>query len=45
MLRICWASGPVPLAKFAPGKYVAQVKVRDNVAKKDMSQEATFEVK
>ena len=37
--------GPVPLAKFTPGKYVAQVKVRDNVAKKDMSQEATFEVK
>ncbi|PYQ03908.1 MAG: hypothetical protein DMF82_12105 [Acidobacteria bacterium] len=37
--------GPVPLAKYAPGKYVAQVKVRDNVAKKDMTQEATFEVK
>jgi hypothetical protein len=37
--------GPVPLAKFAPGKYVAQVKVRDNVAKKELSEEATFEVK
>jgi len=37
--------GPVPLAKYTPGKYVAQVKVRDNVAKKDMTQEATFEVK
>jgi len=37
--------GPVPLTKYAPGKYVAQVKVRDNVAKKDMTQEATFEVK
>jgi GWxTD domain-containing protein len=37
--------GPVPLAKYAPGKYVAQVKVRDNVAKKDLSEEATFEVK
>ena len=37
--------GPVPLAKFTPGKYLAEVKVRDNVAKKDMSQEATFEVK
>ena len=37
--------GPVPLAKYTPGKYVAQVKVRDNVAKKDMTEEATFEVK
>ena len=37
--------GPVPLAKFAPGKYVAQVKVRDNVAKKELTEEATFEVK
>jgi hypothetical protein len=37
--------GPVPLAKFTPGKYVAQVKVRDNVAKKDLTEEATFEVK
>ena len=37
--------GPVPLAKFTPGKYVAQVKVRDNVAKKDITEEATFEVR
>jgi hypothetical protein len=37
--------GPVPLTKFTPGKYVAQVKVRDNVAKKDLTEEATFEVK
>jgi hypothetical protein len=37
--------GPVPLAKFTPGKYVAQVKVRDNVAKKELTEEATFEVK
>jgi hypothetical protein len=37
--------GPVPLAKYAPGKYVAQVKVRDNVAKKELKEEATFEVK
>jgi hypothetical protein len=37
--------GPVPLAKFTPGKYVAQVKVKDNVAKKDLSEEVTFEVK
>jgi len=35
----------VLLAKFAPGKYVAQVKVRDNVAKKDLTEEAAFEVK
>jgi GWxTD domain-containing protein len=37
--------GPVSLAKFTPGKYVAQVKVRDNVAKKDFSEETPFEVK
>ena len=37
--------GPVPLTKFTPGKYVAQVKIRDNVAKKDLTQETTFEVK
>jgi GWxTD domain-containing protein len=37
--------GPVPLTKFTPGKYVAQVKIKDNVAKKDLTGEATFEVK
>jgi GWxTD domain-containing protein len=37
--------GPVPLTNYQPGKYVVQVKVRDNVAKKDYQQEATFEVK
>jgi GWxTD domain-containing protein len=37
--------GPVPLTNYQPGKYTAQLKVRDNVAKKDYSQEATFEVK
>jgi GWxTD domain-containing protein len=37
--------GPVSLTKFTPGKYVAQVKVRDNVAKKDLAEEVTFEVK
>jgi hypothetical protein len=37
--------GPVPLGTYAPGKYVAQVKVRDNVAKKDYTQEASFEVR
>jgi GWxTD domain-containing protein len=37
--------GPVPLAKFGPGKYVAQLKVRDTVAGKDYVQELPFEVK
>jgi GWxTD domain-containing protein len=39
------AVGPVPLSGYAPGKYLAQVKVRDNVAKKDYTKEAAFEVK
>ena len=37
--------GPVPLGTYAPGKYTAQIKVRDNVAKKDYTQEASFEVR
>ena len=37
--------GPVPLADFAPGRYVAQVQVRDEVAGKDLTREASFEVK
>ena len=37
--------GPVPLAKFGPGKYVAQLKVRDTVAAKDYVEELPFEVK
>jgi GWxTD domain-containing protein len=37
--------GPVPLTTYQPGKYTAQLKVRDNVAKKDYTQEAIFEVK
>jgi len=37
--------GPVPLTAYQPGKYTAQLKVRDNVAKKDYTQEAVFEVK
>jgi GWxTD domain-containing protein len=36
--------GPIPLANFQPGKYVAQLKVTDNVAKKDLVQEAPLEV-
>jgi GWxTD domain-containing protein len=39
------AVGPVPLEKYAPGKYVVQLQVKDNVAKKETTQEATFEVK
>src|SRR4029078_10922865 len=31
--------GPVPLGNFAPGKYVVQLRVRDNVAKKDYTNE------
>ena len=37
--------GPVPLTNFAPGKYVVQLRVRDNVAKKDFTKDAPFEVK
>ena len=37
--------GPVPLKDYKPGKYVAQIKVRDNIAKKDHTQETFFEVK
>ena len=37
--------GPVPLANFAPGKYVVQLKVRDNGTKKEFTQEMPFEVK
>jgi GWxTD domain-containing protein len=39
------AVGPVPLAKYAPGKYVARMKLRDNVAQKDYTKEAEFEIK
>jgi GWxTD domain-containing protein len=37
--------GPVPLDKYEPGKYLVQLKVRDNLAKKDLTQEVQFEVK
>lgn len=37
--------GPVPLKDYKPGKYVAQIKVRDNIAKKDHTQETFFEVR
>jgi GWxTD domain-containing protein len=37
--------GPVPLEKYGPGNYVAKLKVRDNVTKKDYTRESKFEVK
>jgi len=39
------AVGPVPLEKYAPGKYVAKLKIRDNVAKKDYTTETEFEIR
>jgi GWxTD domain-containing protein len=36
--------GPVPLASYETGKYVVQLRVIDNKAKKDVSQDASFEV-
>ena len=36
--------GPVPLASYEPGKYVAQLKVTDKQGQKDFVQEAPFEV-
>lgn len=38
-------AGPVPLSDFAPGKYVVQLKISDKRAGKDVSREATFEVR
>lgn len=37
--------GPVPLAKYGPGKYVVRMKVRDNLAQKDYTKETTFEIR
>jgi hypothetical protein len=39
------AVGPVPLDKYAPGKYVATMTLHDSVAKKDYTKEAEFEIK
>jgi GWxTD domain-containing protein len=36
--------GPIPLSNYQPGKYVVQLKVTDNVAKKDLVQEAPLEI-
>ncbi len=38
-------AGPVPLADFPPGKYIVQLRVSDKQAGKDVSREATFEVR
>jgi GWxTD domain-containing protein len=37
--------GPVPLAKYTPGKYRVRMKVRDALAQKDYTKEAEFEIK
>jgi hypothetical protein len=36
--------GPVPLAGFDPGSYVSKITIRDAVADKEYSQEASFEI-
>ncbi len=36
--------GPIPLSAYQPGKYVVQLKVSDNVARKEIVQEAPLEV-
>ena len=38
------SAGPVPLGGYAPGKYIAQLRLRDNVAKKDHVKETEFEI-
>lgn len=38
------SAGPVPLTGYAPGKYIAQLRLRDNVAKKDYVKETEFEI-
>jgi GWxTD domain-containing protein len=38
------SAGPVPLGSYAPGKYIAQLRLRDNVAKKDYVKETEFEI-
>jgi len=38
------SAGPVPLGGYAPGKYVAQLRLRDNVAQKDYVKETEFEI-
>jgi hypothetical protein len=38
------SAGPVPLGGYAPGKYIAQLRLRDNGAKKDYVKETEFEI-
>jgi GWxTD domain-containing protein len=38
------SAGPVPLAGYAPGKYVARILLRDNVTGKDYVKETFFEI-
>ncbi len=38
------SAGPVPLGTYPPGKYIAQLRLRDNVAKKDYVKETEFEI-
>lgn len=38
------SAGPVPLEKYEPGKYIARLRVRDNVAQKDYTKETEFEI-
>lgn len=38
------SAGPVPLGSYAPGKYIARIQLRDNVAQKDYTRETEFEI-
>lgn len=38
------SAGPVPLGKYAPGTYVATIRLRDNIAQKDYVKETKFEI-
>lgn len=38
------SAGPVPLSSYAPGTYVALIRLRDNVAQKDYVKETKFEI-
>ncbi len=38
------SAGPVPLGGYAPGKYIAQLRLRDNATKKDYVKETEFEI-
>jgi GWxTD domain-containing protein len=37
--------GPIPLASYKPGTYTVEVKVKDNVGKKDFTDTIKFEIK